>query len=446
MIRRVLTALATLALSFPAADVSAQAVRAYRVEAISGHSTSGFGINKDGDIAGCEIMPDGTLHAFRWTRAAGFEDLGANGSTWACAYAINDAGDVVGLYQDPTAFLNHPFIARKGAAMQNLHLTYPEIFDLRGIANDGSLVGVSNEFLPLRTLPDGTLRPLPFASGGGMALNAAGEMTGYAYFGTSPQYTAFRHSDAAGAVDLGALGGEYSMGTAINAGGTVVGYYDGGQGPSRAFRAVPGSAMQDLGVVSGSQPGIGASAYGINGAGAIVGSSDVPGTSLAFIYTDAEGMVDLNGLIPLADRARYPMYQARGINEAGQIVADYYDGSFWGTVRLVPVVRFNPPVSRPVAAPSVLRPANGRMVSVTINPRVTDEFDPTPSCHIARVTNTDLLFAQNDPDVRITSALTVDLRASVRGGFAGRLYTVAVACSNQFGKTSTAYTIVSVSR
>jgi len=82
MTRRLLTALATLALTFPAAAVSAQNVRAYRVEAISGHSTSGFGINKDGDIAGCEFMPDGTLHAFRWTTAAGFEDLGANGSTW----------------------------------------------------------------------------------------------------------------------------------------------------------------------------------------------------------------------------------------------------------------------------------------------------------------------------------------------------------------------------
>ena len=140
------------------------------------------------------------------------------------------------------------------------------------------------------------------------------------------------------------------------------------------------------------------------------------------------------------------MYQARGINDAGEIVADFSDGSFYGTVRLVPVVWFNPPVSRPVAAPSVLRPANGRMVSVTIDPRVKDEFDPNPSCQITHVTNTDMLFAQSDPDVRVTSALTVDLRASVRGGFAGRLYTVAVACSNQFGKTSTAYTIVSVSR
>jgi hypothetical protein len=24
-------------------------------------------------------MPDGTLHAFRWTESGGFEDLGANG-------------------------------------------------------------------------------------------------------------------------------------------------------------------------------------------------------------------------------------------------------------------------------------------------------------------------------------------------------------------------------
>ena len=444
MTRPVLTALTTLALTLPAAAVSAQAVRAYRVEAISGHSTSGFGINKDGDIAGCEFMPDGTLHAFRWTRAAGFENLGANDSTWACAYAINDAGDVVGLYQDPSAFLNHPFIARKGAAMQNLHLTYPEMFDLRGIANDGSLVGESNEFVPLRTLPDGTLRALPFASGGGMALNAAGEMTGYAYLGTSPQYTAFRHSDAAGVVDLGALGGEYSLvrhqcrrlcgrllrrqpslGPRISrpsgvrdAGSRRAGGQSTRPRRERLWHQQRGSDRRQFGR-AGYEPGVHLYRRGRHG-----GSQ---------------------WLIPLADRA-VPMYQARGINDAGQIVADFYDGSFYGTVRLVPVVRFNPPVSRPVAAPSVLRPANGRMVSVTIVPRVTDEFDPSPSCQIARVTNTDMLFAQSDPDVRITSALTVDLRASVRGGFAGRLYTVAVACSNQFGKASTAYTLVSVSR
>ena len=68
MTRCVFTALATLAFTFQAAGPSAQAVRAYRVEPIGGNSPFGFAINKGGDIAGCEIMPDGTLHAFRWRR------------------------------------------------------------------------------------------------------------------------------------------------------------------------------------------------------------------------------------------------------------------------------------------------------------------------------------------------------------------------------------------
>jgi len=128
--------------------------------------------------------------------------------------------------------------------MQNLHLTYPEMFDLRGISNDGSLVGASNEFVPLRTFPDGTLHPLPFASGGGMALNAAGEMTGMR--GSAPARNtppfATRTPPAS----------SISVRWAVN---TVwvpqsmpaapwFGYYDGGQGPSRAFRASPGSGCR----------------------------------------------------------------------------------------------------------------------------------------------------------------------------------------------------------
>jgi probable HAF family extracellular repeat protein len=446
MIRRVLTAFATLALTFAAVDVSAQPVRAYRVQAIGGNFPMGMAINKDGDITGCDDVSGGaTFHAFRSTVSGGYEDLGTNGSSGACAFSINDAGDVVGLYADPSGLVEHPFIARKGTAMQNLHLTYPGILDLRAISNDGSLVGATNQFTPFRTFPDGTFHELSSTSGGGMAINGAGDIAGYAYFGINPHYTAFRYTEATGLVGLGTLSGEYSMATAINAGGTVVGYY-GGEGPWRAFRARPGFGMEDLGVVTGSQPGLGATAYAINTAGEIVGASAVPGTSLAFIHTDAEGMVDLNGLIPLANRAAFSLYQAVGINDAGQIVAGSYDGSEYGTVRLVPVQNFDPPMIQPVATPSLLRSANNRMVPVTIDPRAKDEFDPSPSCQITHVTNSDMPFLHNDPDVRITSPLTVELRASVRGGFAGRVYVVAIACSNVAGKTSTAYRTVAVWR
>jgi hypothetical protein len=177
--------------------------------------------------------------------------------------------------------------------------------------------------------------------------------------------------------------------------------------------------------------------------------ADVPNDITApFLYTDSEGMVDLTRRISIRDRAAFPMiFRAHAINNAGQIVAEYWDGERYGTVRLVPRNRIEPPDSRPVATPSVLRRNDGRMVSVSIDPRATDDFDPSPSCQITRVTNSDFPSMDTDPDVQITSPLSVDLRATTRGGFApGRTYLIAVSCSNYLGKTSTAYAYVAVSR
>jgi probable HAF family extracellular repeat protein len=246
------------------------------------------------------------------------------------------------------------------------------------------------------------------------------------------------------------LSGVWSVATAIGPDGTVVGYYDKGTtaGSFLAFRARPGFPMEDLGLLPGGFYGGIASANGINAAGEIVGSADVPNdTTAAFLYTDADGMVDLRSRISIRDRAAYPIFSGRAINDAGQIVADYWNGERYGTVRLVPRNRIDPPESRPVATPSVLRRNDGRMASVTVDPHATDDFDPSPNCQITNVINSDSPFLTNDPDVQITSPLTVDLRATTRGGFGpGRTYLIAVSCSNYLGKTSTAYSYVVVSR
>jgi hypothetical protein len=75
---------------------------------------------------------------------------------------------------------------------------------------------------------------------------------------------------------------------------------------------------------------------------------------------------------------------AGGLHNTGQIVAGYsgLPAGSHGTVRLTPVLReFDGPVAAPIATPSVLRPANHRMVSVTIDPQVTDDYDPEQASH-----------------------------------------------------------------
>ena len=456
MTRRCLVAIAaTLTLAGSARTLSAQTPRTYRVEDLGtfgGFAMTGVAIDANGDIAGTGSWGDDSLRAFRWTPRRGIENLGTNGGVYSRADAINDRGDVVGFYLGVDG-IQHPYLAPRHGRMQEL-TAYPNLIRLTGINSDRRLTGTTDQFHAYRTLADGTLQELSTHYSEGWAINASGDVTGTGsviWPGGTPTYTAFRYTDADGYVDLGTLSGTWSVGTAINAGGTVVGYYDKGTTPGAflAFRARPGMPMEDLGLLPGGFFGGIAAANGINDLGEIVGSADVPNdTTAPFLYTDAEGMIDLRSRISIRDRAKFPMiFRANGINNQGQIVAEYWNGERYGTVRLVPRDRVDPPDSRPVATPFLLRPNDGRMVSVSIDPRATDDFDPHPSCAITRVTNSDFPGLEIDPDVQITSPLTVDLRATTHGGARpGRVYVIAVACSNYLGKTSTGYTAVVVSR
>ena len=66
------------------------------------------GINNAGVVVGNSLSgSDGTVHPFVWTSASGIQDLGAFGGTALltvapCCHTINDRGEVVGFYIDPT--------------------------------------------------------------------------------------------------------------------------------------------------------------------------------------------------------------------------------------------------------------------------------------------------------------------------------------------------------
>src|SRR5881296_2094338 len=58
----------------------------------------------------------------------------------------------------------------------------------------------------------------------GNAINALGEVTGYAYMTGGASYHAFRHSPGGSMVDLGTFGGAYSEGRGINGNSFVAGW------------------------------------------------------------------------------------------------------------------------------------------------------------------------------------------------------------------------------
>jgi probable HAF family extracellular repeat protein len=444
----VATIVFAVAVTCGANPVLAQIARAYVVEELpsfGGGDLVGLSINNHGDIAGYGYRTDGSIRAFRWTQAGGLEDLGANGGWLSQAIGINDNGDVVGVYLDAN---NNPhgFIAPVGGLMRDLRTSDRQIVRVNSITNDGQMTGMLYSYTPsfqvhaFRTLGDGTLQDLgnTVYTSVGWHINDAGQVTGYeASTEDANTQAAFRFSDTDGKVTLGTLGGARSSGMSINNSGVVVGWSEGADSQiySRAFRARPGFPIEDLGTLGGSVAG----AEAVNDSGAVVGWS----AGRAFIYSDTDGMIDLNTRVPAA--ANCPLYDAMGVNNAGQIVVLCWTNGHTGTVRLTPIVDTEPPViTNASVTPDVLMPPDGHMVPVSVSVSAIDNLDPAPVCTITNVTNSEAPTSGSDPDVQILDQFNLLLRADRLGTGIGRTYTITVGCHDLSANTATRQLTVSV--
>jgi probable HAF family extracellular repeat protein len=338
--------------------------------------------------------------------------------------------------------------------MVDLSVRYPDIEWVYGISNDGRLTGFTWAWHAFRTQPDGRFEELTSNFSFGAGINDSGDVVGVVWRDgaqTEPRQ-AFRYSDADGFVDLGTVAGGWSGGRAINRNGAVVGFSGGTAGvPVRPFRAKPGLPIEDLGALPWGFLGAaaGGDAYALNDNGDVVGIADGWLSWTPFVYTDATGMIDLKFRITMAEQLKYSMGDASGINNAEQIMVHYgtFDGTTFGlgTARLTPYEReFNGPVARPTIDTSVLTPPDNRMVMVSVDPRVSDEYDPEPLCRISRVINSEGPASGPDPDVSIDYGLSVQLRATRLGTGPGRSYTIVLSCSDRLGVTSETNIVVAV--
>ena len=433
----------------------AQVAVAYRVDDLGSFGPGdlvGLAINNNGEIAGYGILPNGATRAFRWTEAGGLEDLGANGGWLSQAIGINDNGDVVGVYID-SSNNPHGFLAKREGVMQGLRTPDRQIVRVNSITNDGQMTGQLYSSTPpfqvhaFRTLADGTLQDLgdSLYASVGWRINAAGEVTGYeASTVDGNLQAAFRFSAASGKASLGTLGGKRSSGMSINASGIVVGWSEVPASGiwSRAFRAIPGLPMEDLGTLSGAGA---AGAESVNDSGTVVGWSNGRYWMTAFVHADLDGMVDLNSRVP-ATAPSQPLYDALGSNNSGQIVVLYWrsDGST-GTARLTPIIDTSSPVITTASVtPDVLKSAAQQLLPVSVSISAVDNFDPSPACAIANVTNSEAPASGEDPDVQIVDRYTVLLRATRLGTGEGRTYTITGACRDASGNTATTQLTVRV--
>jgi len=142
--RVVIAAVSASMMIAAATPLRAATIRVYQIEDLGffpgSNYIAGSALNARGDIAGSFFAADGYMHAFRWTSSNGLEDLGTNGGFSSMAWAMNDNGDVAGVYWD-RGWTSHPFVASPGHPMVDLSLRYPDIEWVYAISNDGRLTG-----------------------------------------------------------------------------------------------------------------------------------------------------------------------------------------------------------------------------------------------------------------------------------------------------------------
>ena len=260
----------------------------------------GIGINNLGEIVGFFGTPETRLpeHPFRYSRNEGMVDLGPTG----IAVAINDAGQIAGAGN--TAFRWSPGIGYEPLGTFGGNWSYAE-----GMNNRGQVTGWSYR-------ADGSQGAFRFTDGVGMqelglghvggGINDQGWVTG------ADGLNAFLFRDDVGAIYLGP-----GAARAINNRGVVAGAYG---YPFSSFAVLWfEDQTRFLGTLGGgySEP------YSINEKNQVVGSSErTDRTGAGFIWSEQEGMVDLNSLV--VSNSGWFIGEAEGINENGWIVGTGY--------------------------------------------------------------------------------------------------------------------------
>ena len=144
-------------------------------------------VNSGGQAAGYAYSDDfSSVHAFSWTGAAGVSDLGTLGGQSSYAFAVNDAGQVVGAANRADG-AQHAFSWTSGAGMSDL----------------GTLGGQFS---------------------GALQVNGAGQAVGYGGTAAGDQHAFSTDPDDGHVVDLGTLGGSFSTAVDVNAAGKVAGF------------------------------------------------------------------------------------------------------------------------------------------------------------------------------------------------------------------------------
>lgn len=247
----------------------------------------GRDVNDVGQIAGFSAVSFDNARAFRWENGA-LVNLGTLGGAFSFANGINDLGQIVGQSMT-SAMEEHAFLWEDGV-LSDLGTLGGDTRSVAGdINNLGQIVGLSQpsfvgaDFRAVLWPADGGMLDLGTLGGVfsvAIAINDLEQIVGMAATGAGDSH-AFLWQDGV-MQDLGTLGGTSSTAAGINELGQVVGWSTTGAGDEHAFLWQDG-VMHDLGTLGGSI----SLAFGINNLGQIVGESTTgSGDRHAFLWQD----------------------------------------------------------------------------------------------------------------------------------------------------------------
>lgn len=267
----------------------------------------------------------GDSHATVWLGAKAI-DLGTLGGSYSNAVAINNHGQIVGESDTSDGSQRHAILWNRGRITD---IGAPLAKDTpyssaRGINLRGTIVGISGAS-PVAAIHGILFREkgvqlLPNPPGTSfntaVALNDAGDATGYAFFGGDVKTVLWKKNSVT-VLDL-LKGGSTAIPTAINDSGVIVGFSTCAVGAVHAAMWTDGKVV-DLGTLQ--DPAGSSQARAINRRGVVVGYSQVDdGTLRAVQWTNGE-IVDLNTYLPSdLQAAGWVLAEANGINRQGSIV------------------------------------------------------------------------------------------------------------------------------
>ena len=338
----------------PCADIEVQ-----DLGTLGGRFTVVADLNASGVATGYSETADGQIHAFMYANGE-MQDLGTLGGTGSLASAINDAGQVTGFALTASGEA-HAFLY-KGGALTDLGPS--------GATSSGKAINASGRVAGQATPSGGQSYALLYSGrkvnefgqshpgSTSEAIGAQGQVTGtytdnsvthaFLYNGKTfidlvPGYSSFvsgTHSiNTKGSVtggfqirdtlhgfvyikgratDLGSLGGDYTVPTAINDAGKITGISAAASGEHHAFIYSAGSLV-DLGTLGG-----GFSVGNVlNELDQVAGESETAGGQLHAFVTQQGSLIDIGATVEGFAPGSVTESYAMGINSAGQVIGRY---------------------------------------------------------------------------------------------------------------------------